>query len=177
MAERYGQSPDRFRHLREIDGVLHEECPVCSLAGYPSDMMKWQSGRRVCPDDYEQEGGPVERDLRSAAGLARGAERWANRRVPKFPYTIPTSPGLTGIDPKPVEMTVGGGNVAVTLTGVNLTSDDVTLAYGADIADASPPVYSADGTQIDLLLSPPTTGGDYHLTFNGKLYRNLFVAR
>lgn len=174
MAQRTGLSPDRFRSQRER-GVPFFRCDICSMT-YPEPMMKWQSGRRVCPDDYEAEGGEVERDLASARRIQHGASREANKRIPKYPWVPETSAAITKIVPKPLEMLVGAGPYTVDLTGVHLDSS-VVLTYGGGITDDTPPVYASDGLSAVLSLDPGLTPGDFKLEINGRPIYNVFKVR
>lgn len=185
MAQRTGQGPDRFRHLREGLGgkptVPFFECEICGLA-YPETTIKVQSGRRVCPDDWEEEGGEIERDLASQRLVTRGADREARKRIPKYPYSWEKSIGIVSFHAdRPYTLAAGSpSSTLVTVNGVNINSTNVTtLSVTGGAAISSGPTYASDEKSMSFYVTgnamSPGESGD--LIINSKRYRDFFLAQ
>ena len=160
--------------------------------------MRYQDGVESdhrCPNCFEPNGGPIQRELEGAAAKELAASISAKcAPPPKFPYWLDdliAGGVITRFDPAPRRLTRGGSSATLTIYGSGLQTTD-TIAYGhAGITNASaavltPVTYDSDGNALTpfedvLVLTVQASGavplGYKTLTYNDVIHHNAFDVR
>lgn len=179
---RYAQGVDpeaKYGHMR---GKVH--WALCDRCGFqwPETEITEQDGFRLCKDNCAKRWGKTDRDRYDVKQTRKLAREEARTPQPLYPFQSEMRgvPGVESISPEPpIRLTAGGAPVAITLTGVELSDEDL-IEYGSDeIVDAVPPVYAVDGFTVVLSVEAEAlaTGGDFELSYNGNRHPNVFQVR
>lgn len=153
-------------------------CDRCETL-FPLTLLVEQDGLRICSVRCHDKPGRIEAQQSYADAMADAGAR----TVTPLPYAPARSfsgaVAVTGISPQLVRLVRGGSPQTVTLTGVGLSSSH-TRSYGhAGITDAVAAVVLASG--LSATLSVQASGGvppgEYDLTYNGGVYKNVFSVR
>ena len=185
-------SPNDYDEQR-LAGLTDFRCEICNDR-WPYDMLDEPTyaaiGRRVCKancnyDPPHNQGDIIEaREIveltkLTADNVAESAQRLGRAPVgASLVASVPVIESITspsGTYPVPVDLTVGGASVVVTLNGLNHSSDD-EISYSSAVTDASAVSRTETATTLTVQ-STEGPAGYYDLTFNGNVYRNVFRVR
>lgn len=176
--------PDSVDRLR-IAQIEQERCDVCANL-WPATMMRWEDGRRVCPNDFDiiRDGGELKAEIEEADAAHLETRNGYEPRPQKFPVKAEVLASVTRMEraggsevsqvsPLQLNRTVA---TALVLRGFNLSaSDTISASTGITVA---PVVDSATQVTVTLTAGAGMTPGDhYNFIHNRTTYRALLRVR
>jgi hypothetical protein len=168
-------SPDRFEAERLRS--YNFRCDDCGYR-YPERLARQMDGRVVCLPNCFYPGGRTARDLKRAEAASYAGQRAAEgaRQALYGGITYPVV-AVTSLSADPVELTIGGANKTLVLTGVGHSADDVITYSSASVEDAAAVSRTSTATTLTLRAPGGATPGYYDLSFNGDVFRNAIRVK
>jgi hypothetical protein len=185
-------SPNDYDDQR-LAGLTDFRCEKCQNR-WPLEMVDEPTlaatGRKLCsvncayspPHEQKQQIGArhkAELAQITAEHASESASRIAKASASSLMAGVPAVESLSssfGTYPTPTELTIGGGHVTVTITGINFSSAD-TIAYGSAGIVNHAAVSRTTTTTTLTVKATSGPAGYYGLTFNGNSFPNVFRVR
>ena len=164
---------------RAAPGHYEFRCDICGLVNAEGEM-KIQHGRRLCQSCYEPEGDVIDRDNQRSFASRYAAQRDANRRLPKYPYTLESAPAITEFTPNPVILGMsdifGSQELLGTLVVDGIRLDEVVWVFPSGVVVISS-TFNSDASSVTFVLEATVSSspGVFPIYADGEVFQSKVV--